>query len=340
MAVDATDGDYLIRRSKRHIRYQPGKSLLALLTGVLGAPVANVEKRMGLFNADSGVFLQLDGTALSLSIRDDAVDVAQESWNLDTMDGTGRSGANLDTTKIQILVIDLQWLGAGRVRAGFDMGGEIVYCHEFKHANEVAATYMTTANLPICYEIRNNGGTGGVTNDFKQVCSAVMSEGGFEELLGVPRSASSSLTTPVTVGTTDLVPVMSLRPKQLLNSIVNRVSVLPLSVDLLVTTNTNVYWALVLNGTLTGESFAEVDAASASELDLAATAIAGGLIVAGGYLGGGTKGQGTATLPVDLSRLLLTRNIPNDDGDVLTLVARSLSGSSSVYGSMVWKEEF
>jgi hypothetical protein len=120
--------DKAIRQTHRYHAYVPGKSNLSLLTFVLGSVVTNVVRRVGIFDDLNGIFLEQTESELAFVIRtatsgsaSDASRVVQSDWNKDKLDGTGASGVNLDATKTQILFIDYQWLGVGRVRIGFDI---------------------------------------------------------------------------------------------------------------------------------------------------------------------------------------------------------------------------
>jgi hypothetical protein len=126
----AVAADEVIRQSRQYSRYKPGKSLLIAETFVMGAGTENVRKRVGYFDAQNGIFLEQNGIVDVALVRRTytsgaAVDnrVVQASWNVDKFDGTGPSGLTLDLTKAQILLMDLQWLGVGRVRIGFDIDG-------------------------------------------------------------------------------------------------------------------------------------------------------------------------------------------------------------------------
>lgn len=84
--------------------------------------------------------------------------VPQSEWNLDKCDGTGPSGFNLDTTKIQMAYMDYSWYGAGKIRFGFkDRDGHIIYVNEIVHNNRLTEAYMRSGNLPARYEIENTG---------------------------------------------------------------------------------------------------------------------------------------------------------------------------------------
>lgn len=119
MTLDSSAGasSYVIRQSKEYIPYQPGKSKLILLTGILetSGGATSIVCRIGAFDANEGHFFELDGTTLYIVERTGASDtrVAQSSWNLDVLDGTGTSSKTVnsgDFSKSMIFVIDLEWL--------------------------------------------------------------------------------------------------------------------------------------------------------------------------------------------------------------------------------------
>mgnify|MGYP001427467936 CR=1 FL=1 len=121
-----------------HFRYQAGRSQLIFATFNFQGGTANTVKFVGYSDIHNGVELQMNGTTPRIALLSDTDKgdefVDQSSWNVDKLDGTGKSGITLDFTKTQILVIDLQWLGVGRVRVGFDIDGVVVIAHQFIHA--------------------------------------------------------------------------------------------------------------------------------------------------------------------------------------------------------------
>lgn len=198
-----------VRQTYMSFNYQPGKSQLIFMTAVISDGVTTgITRRMGQFDAKNGLFLELDSTATLNVVRrtytsGSAVDnkVAQSSWNIDPLNGSGASGITLDLTKSQILVIDYEWLGVGRVRFGFVINGAIYYCHQFLNTNSLSLVYMSTPNLPLRYEISNSGA--GAAAGFTTICSTVISEGGLEEN-GIVRAdnLNSAFVNANTVGTT------------------------------------------------------------------------------------------------------------------------------------------
>lgn len=182
LSVSGSTAGTRVRQTFRRFAYIPGKSQLALITFVHGALAEGINRKIGLFDDENGIFLDTSGGTVRITRRTytsgSAVDnvVPQADWNLDRLDGTGPSGLTLDLTKCQIFVIDYEWLGVGRVRVGFDINGMTIYTHEFVNANNLNAVYMSTPNLPLRYEIENTG-TGGAA-ELEAICSTVISEGG------------------------------------------------------------------------------------------------------------------------------------------------------------------
>jgi hypothetical protein len=190
-----------------------------MCTGVINPGNSTFTSRFGYFDSEfttnpnvptvnNGLYFQYSGGSISVNIKNDtATSVSQSSWNIDKMDGSGPSGLNLDFTKTQLFVIDMEWLGVGRVRFGFYAYGRIQYCHQFVHLNELTEAYTDNINLPISYTLIGGTGSGTIV----QICSTVVSEGGYNPV-GRPFSVSNSQggDSPVTVGTTE-VPLLAIR---------------------------------------------------------------------------------------------------------------------------------
>lgn len=330
MRVGTTSGDIVIRQSRIYTRYQPGMSHLVLMTGVLGPRKANVRQRIGYFDTQNGIFFELSNGNLSIVKRtytsgsvSDTV-VGQSNWSIDKLDGTGKSKITIDTEKTQIMIFDFQWLGVGRVRVGFVIDGVIYYCHEFHHANNLTKVYMTTANLPCRFEIENLATTTSST-DLIQICSSVISEGGFKPR-GYMRHAGT--TTAKNINTT-MVPIISVRPKSTYKDLWFE----PLNYEMLNTANSYVYYQIVVGATLTGANWQNAPSTTFSEYDITATSYSGGTVIQGGYVN--TK---------ELTTSNISENLPiigtNLDGtrDTLTIVMGTISGSATVLAGINWKE--
>jgi len=327
------NGDAAVRQTKDYFRYQPGKSQLVFCTFNFTAGDPNVRKRVGYFEAQNGIFLEeIDGalwivrrTYTSGAVVDNRI--AQADWNLDTF-------SDLDPTKTQILIIDMEWLGVGRVRVGFVIDGIIRYAHEFLNANSLTVVYMTTAQLPVRYEIEATGAPAGVTN-FDQICCSVISEGGQEASIGFPFAAGSITMTSIGGAR---VPVVSIRPKTSFNGLTNRVQIIQRQIETLFSGNNGLgYVDVIYNGTLTGAAFASVDAQSVMEFDVAATAVAGGIVVRR-YYANATNQSSSSGEAFVLGRLPISLDIAGSTPDRLTIAVSLISGTLNAAGGFNWQE--
>jgi hypothetical protein len=205
LSVGTGDGDYVKHQTRQHHEYQPGKSQLVMMSFNFVEARANTVKRVGYFNERNGVWLQLNGDGtLSLFKRSyatgSAVDteITQANFSQDKLDGTGASGFSYDVSKSQLLMIDFQWLGVGKIRVGLVQNGTIVYFHQFSHANQslgfADGVYWSNPALPVRCEVLNTGVAVGTTR-MLQTCATVMSEGG-EENTGTTYSASNRIRSP------------------------------------------------------------------------------------------------------------------------------------------------
>jgi len=96
-------------------------------------------------------------TGAKISKVEDIV-IPQSEWNLDRCDGTGPSGYEVDVTKMQMIGIQFSWYGAGFIDWMFrGPNGDYVYAHRLKGNNLNTEAYMRTGNLPVRYEVTNEG---------------------------------------------------------------------------------------------------------------------------------------------------------------------------------------
>jgi len=336
MEVTAGGVGSVLRQSYRSFPYQPGKGLLVLATFVMDSSQnLNLTQRVGYYNDSNGVFFQrIDGTysfVLRSSVTgspSDARTVTQANWNGDKLDGTGDSGYTLDPSKAQILWMDFEWLGVGSVRCGFIINGEYIVCHTFNNANEITNVYMTTAILPVRYEIKTV--TSPVAASMKAICCSVISEGGFEQT-SIDHVARRTAILG-TIGTTFL-PVVSIRlASTRLGAVVlpNRIQVLP-------TTSQNYEVALIKNPTLTAASWTAVPSDSNVEYDVSATATTGGTIVQTDYVtASGSGGVGPTSAATGYNWDLQLGASIAGVSDIYTVAVRTVSGATTgdVVGSL------
>lgn len=335
-----TSGSEIVRETTKCFSYQPGKSLLVMSTFVMNSAKTNLRQRVGYYGASNGMFLEQDGTTISFversSVTGSVVEtkVAKASWNIDTMDGSGLSGYTLDLTKAQILWMDIEWLGLGTVRVGFIVNGEFVHCHSFHHANLITSTYITTASLPLRYEITNTGTTAS-SSTMKQICSTVLSEGGYE-LRGLQQAIGTTITAPYSLTTAGtFYPVVSIRLK---TTALDAIIILT-AISLLGVSSTNYVWRVVANATTTAGTWTSAGANSSVEYNLTGTATTGGRILAQGYFSSTNQSTtGTDILKDTLFKFQLERDGLTSSPYELSLIMSASGGASTVHASMDWEE--
>lgn len=323
-------------QSFRYIPYQPAKSQLVAITGVFGAPTNGAVKDFGYFDSLNGVFYRQNGTGgvqlvLRSSTSGSVVNtvVSQTEWNLDKLDGTGDSGEILNSELDFILIIDLQYLGMGRARVGFDIGGKIIYVHQFLCANSLSVPYMQSATLPIQILLTTTNTTSTASMYFK--CAAVISEGGYDGLQGYEFSTPEGTVTAASGARTHL---LSIRPKTTFNSITNRILFELVSVNISVTGINPVFWELCIGSTFSvAPTWADVNANySGFEYGTGGTfsALTGGLVLASGYLAAtATAKSSTNEKILPLYDISLSRAGAVRDMGTLTLLVTGIGGSSA-----------
>ena len=341
IGVSATTAGKRVRQTFRRFNYQPGKSQLVLMTAVISSGNnSGITANVGYFDDNNGIFFSLDDTTLKVvqrsSVSGSPVDTAatQATVNGDPLDGTGDSGYTLDPTKTQIMWLDIEWLGVGRVRTGFVIDGKFIQFHEFLNANNLSTVYMSTPNLPVRYEIANDGTGAATTMD--HICCTVISEGGLQDN-GVVRAASTGTTVinANTAGTYYVIHGIRLKTTAL------SATVKILNASIIATTSDDYEWQLRLNPTIaTGISFADqtnsvVQTGPGNTGNPSTSTATGGTIIASGFVKSGVGG-GAASVDIDTA-ITLGAQI---DGtrDEIYLVVAPFSANSDIAGGITWRE--
>lgn len=363
-----TSGSGYWIQSYQHIRYAPGVSTLLRFTFSFNTLLTNVRQRVGMFTdqgtfpstAGDGLYLEADGSTISVVRRYMTTGgagaeerIAQASWNMDKLNGTGTSGINLDWEKPQHLVIEYQWLGVGTIRFGFETGsGGVIWAHEMVSVNNLTVPWSRTGSLPVRAEIIANG-TLAVAGKLTLINVVVQQEGDVLDYRGWRYFGANSGTTVRTVGTAaGFFPIMSLRPIST-NDLTKRAKIVPTSIDITIATagtgTTSIQVALLMLPTPnTGATFAVNPAGSACSVDIAATATTA---VTGTTIWNATLPNVAGTYRFDLN---LMKDNMNQQGynaagtvaitgsSVLTLGLGTLTGTTTVApavaASINWKE--
>ena len=342
MAIGTASGDKIYRESRRVFPYQPGKSLLVFCTFVMAAAKPYLRQRVGYFSVRNGVYFEQDGSIKSFVVRkytsgstDDTTEkVTQANWNVDKLDGSGISGVTLNTTKAQIMWSDIEWLGVGSVRCGFIINGQFIVCHIFHHANILDKVYMTHATLPIRYEIENTDATS-TASTMRQICSSVISEGGYEARTKQWRATRTTgiASTAVASG---WAPVVSIR----LASGRENAVILPGAIHIAGDGNNSLYeYAIIRNSTITGGAWVgHSDSGGNVEYNVTATSMSGGTVEDSGFFASSNQSNNLRSEEIEYNWEMQLGRDQTPTSDTITLAVRHLVTGGTVYGSLNWHD--
>lgn len=349
---DTAVGEYGAAQTRMYHNYQPGKSQLALVSFNFLAATANTFKRVGLFDADNGLFLEMDGTgALSFVKRSfvtgSSTDtpVLQANWSVDPCDGTGPSGFDLDITKTQLLFLDFQWLGVGRIRIGFVHDGNYIVAHEFYHSNQLATPYWSQPSLPIRAEVINDALVApAAAPTMKLICATVLSEGGYLET-GIDLSMASDIRA-VGNAPTEL-PLIAIRLTGNINGQSNRETV-RLNGLSVISPVSGVKIEVIRcesEAAVTGGAWLSLAAYSGVEYNITATGYTPGandVVVDTFYVpaGQGQNAPGLANIinPNASRQGYIAQNVASNDSMAYLVYATSLGNNATASAALQWRE--
>jgi len=355
LTVGTEPNAYTIHQSRMYHHYMPGKSQLTFESFNFTGYRAGTNKRIGLFDDYNGIFFEQSGDGtLSFVLRSNVSGfvydqrVTQNNWNTDQCNGNGTSQFNLDITKTQLFTADFQWLGVGRVRAGFVHDGNSVIAHEFYNSNYKQSVYWSNPNLPIRCEVRNYTTAVG-TDKMDQICATVISEGGYNEA-GVDFSARNN--NPVPVQRTSKTPVLAIGLKTGYYGKPNRSVIRPLNVNVTTLNQPIVYefWRLPSTGSVVGGNWVNANDESVMLYNSNPTSVnyTSGIIINDGFVIAGGQGAGKFSSQTSnpaigsAKRGYLSQNIDSTDSNIFLIVASGIDSTqtypSSTFASIQWRE--
>ena len=339
----------VVHQTKFYHHYMPGKSQQILSSFNFYAATANVTKRTGYYDDNNGIFFEQagDGT-LSWVIRSYVTGATQEvrktqsEWNIDRCNGQGGSLFNLDISKTQLAFIEFQWLGVGSVTVGFVHEGAYIPCHIFHHSNDLTTVYMSNPNLPVRCEILNTGTTTGAYLD--QICSTVLSEGGYVEA-GIDWAVTTPTLRTVTAGAT--LPIMAIRLKTAFRTYANRIIVRMGNLNMF-SDGESIKWRLLKlpdSTYINDTTWTSVDDDSGIEYCVDMTTVSNGDELDNGWVGASTQGSQKAggapasNMPSTAKKNYIVQNYDSTSSEVYIVVATNLGSQSTQVGAgFQWRE--
>jgi len=360
LSVGTGATDYAVHQSRMYHHYMPGKSQYILESFNFREPRNNTYKAIGYFDEYNGVFVKQVG--IGTTARYDIVkrsnvggavtetSIPQSEWNVDSLDGTGPSGINIFFERSQLLFIDYQWLGVGRVRVGFENGGTFHTAHEFTHTGDIEYVYWSLPSLPIRCEVGNFGSAVGIAS-MAQMCATVMSEGGYIES-GVEYSADngSTLVEGSNNAPADYKCVMVIRLKNSYKGLPNRSIVRISDLELLSDSASCKFelWRVDdSNASITGGTWISANDDSVVEYNTTPTSVSltGADKRASGFVSAnnpsGKQSSGNVSInPTGAKRSYLSQNIDSNNSNAYVVMVRNLTtnANTNVYATIQWRE--
>ena len=337
MEVGSAAGSKVVRQTKNVMRYIPGRSASLTFAIRLDTPQVGIRRRFGLFDDNNGAYFEDDGGTYSYVIRSNTTGIVSErrvtrdDWNGEKFDGNGYTGVTADATKQQMISINYEWYGAGIVEFAWLMKNETIPSHTFENSNTLDTVWCSTPFLPIRVEIENVTGVAG-THYIYQGSNSLIQEGEPEKL-GILESVANPITGTTMSAADTFYPIISLRLKA---SQLGAVALIR-SLQTATNDNTNVYWRLIENPTLTGASWTDhPDPNSFMQYDTSATATTDGNIVLSGF----TISGGAALTPIDeKAQLQIGRSGIGTISDIYTLACASPNTNKKVLAVLNWIEQ-
>lgn len=123
---------------------------------------------------DTRLFMNPDFRGVSNAVNVKAaltkeIIIPQYQWNIDRCDGTGKSGYEIEINRMQMIGFQYTWYGAGFIDWMFrGPSGNFIFCHRLKNNNRNNEAFMRSGNLPVRYEVINEGAKGRLANQLLQ----------------------------------------------------------------------------------------------------------------------------------------------------------------------------
>lgn len=205
----SANNDKALVQTKSPMDYQPGKSRLLYISGVLLSRAIvsgeNLVSKFGMYNTTdysvtSGTYFQTDGNNLQFGNTTQDNDgnvttttVNQSSWNIDVFDGNGPSGKTLTIANANatiLIFIEQEWLGVGSIKVGFVIDNILCYVHMFTVSN-LLVQYTNNPRQKVSYQISGTVVNSSISN--RMMCACCISEGGY-----IPIGRRNSINTTIT----------------------------------------------------------------------------------------------------------------------------------------------
>ena len=326
-----TDGSAILK-SARRIHYNPGFEIFAYFTALWpDGSEADTNLIIGPYNDlwgyaigymgnNFGVFRLNNGTWETVAVQAD--------FNLDTLDGNGCSGYDMDKTRSQIFKVRMGYLGfvaaTFSIYTGYATGW--VDFHNLAWENVYAAPHSQETFLPVKMEATKTSGTAANVSLISACWGAGTLNAPFERPMDITFAAESSKSISANTETN----IITVRVKSTYNSKTNHMFMYLRHLHAATEGNKSCKIRVKRNATLGGTpAWVDVDADSFMEYDVSGTTVTGGTFIDGLLLFGNSGGEEQ----YDREEYILNAN------ETYTISAES-AGSAVIDIFLNWTERF
>ena len=346
--------DRAVHQSREYFSYVPGCSKLIYISGVLQMTLdPGIRSRIGVFDSHfdktidskgNGHFVMCYNNTLYMVERTSTdgtdqtdITVEQSAWNIDPLNGTGKSGLSIDPTKGLLMLFEYGWLGLNQTRIGFMFHGNLIWAHIWDHT-QFQKPYILYAKLPIRAEIKNIS-SANTSSSLRMICSSIAIES--NSINNVSHGICLTFNDDserIAVKNTWL-PILSLR----LSNAGNR-RTLSITKLVIVTDVRPIKWRLILNAVLINPNWRPVGIHpdSQAEWDITAPIVGSsngiqyGFPFESGIVSANFTETYVFTAPFEVSINSSIAGI----SDIITLEARGVNNSSTFNYSLDWIESY
>lgn len=217
LQTDTTSGSSITLRTNQFYKIHSGKTLILRQAIQFNSSGSNNNTSFGLFDDNYGIYFKLSNSLLGIGFLDTMStglnnEISSINFNYDKLDGSGPSSQILDITKYNLYEIRISWHGI--LVLDFFVNGFL--CHRMHNYNNTNKPFFQTNKLPLTIKLENFSSSSTTSVYYKD--SSILLENGLNNYY---YSFSATTDTTKTVSYIEK-PILSIRSKNLINSIENR----------------------------------------------------------------------------------------------------------------------
>jgi hypothetical protein len=148
--------------SKAPVRYRAGHEVYTEQSWIFRTPEENLVQWMGFLNDNDRWAIGYQGLEFGLLYREGGNDtfISQDSFSIDTLDGNGPSGYEINPQAINVYRLAYVWHGGLPLTLEVQIGQQWVPVHVLDFSNQINETHLENPHLPIGGIVERTAGSG------------------------------------------------------------------------------------------------------------------------------------------------------------------------------------